>query len=77
MLRSERRVVITGLGLISPLGVGTDAYWSALADGRGAVQKISAFPVEDLPNDLGAEVADFTPKTCWIAHVPSDYGNMI
>jgi 3-oxoacyl-[acyl-carrier-protein] synthase II len=63
MLRSERRVVITGLGLISPLGVGTDAYWSALAEGRGAVQKISAFPVEDLPNDLGAEVPDFTPKT--------------
>ena len=49
MVRSERRVVITGLGLVSPLGVGVDAYWSALSELRGAVQKISAFPIENLP----------------------------
>jgi 3-oxoacyl-[acyl-carrier-protein] synthase II len=63
MLRSERRVVITGLGIVSPLGIGPDAYWSALAEGRGAVQKLTAFPVESLPNDLGGEVPDFHPKT--------------
>jgi 3-oxoacyl-[acyl-carrier-protein] synthase II len=63
MVRSERRVVITGLGLVSPLGVGVDACWSALSELRGAVQKISAFPIENLPNDLAAEVADFSPKT--------------
>jgi 3-oxoacyl-[acyl-carrier-protein] synthase II len=63
MLRSERRVVITGLGIVSPLGIGPDAYWSALAEGRGAVQKLTAFPVESLPNDVGGEVPDFNPKT--------------
>jgi len=63
MHRTERRVVITGLGVISPIGIGPDACWSALAEGRGGVERIKAFPVADLPNEVGAEVADFSPKT--------------
>jgi 3-oxoacyl-[acyl-carrier-protein] synthase II len=63
MLRSERRVVITGLGLVSPLGAGPDAFWSALAEGRGGVHRLHAFPVEGLPNDVGGEIDDFDPKT--------------
>lgn len=63
MLRSERRVVITGLGTVSPLGVGPDESWSALAEGRGSIHRIAAFPVAGLGNDIGAEVADFSPKT--------------
>src|SRR5690242_1145686 len=63
MDRSERRVVITGLGLISPIGIGPDAYWASLSGGRGAVDRLRAFAVEDLPNDVGAEVLDFSPKT--------------
>ncbi len=69
MLRSERRVVITGLGLVSPLGIGPDAYWAALSEGRGAVQKLTAFPVENLPNEVGGEVPDFNPKT-WPKSTP-------
>ena len=56
MLRTERRVVITGLGLVSPLGIGTEPTWTALAGSRGAVRKIGAFAVEGLPNDVGGEV---------------------
>jgi 3-oxoacyl-[acyl-carrier-protein] synthase II len=63
MHRSERRVVITGLGLISPIGIGPEAYWSALAERRGGVDRLRAFSVADLPNDVGAEVADFSEKT--------------
>jgi 3-oxoacyl-[acyl-carrier-protein] synthase II len=63
MDRSERRVVITGLGLVSPIGIGPEAYWSALAAGRGAVDRLRAFPVADLPNDVGAEVPDFNSRT--------------
>ncbi len=62
MLSNERRVVITGLGLISPLGIGPGPFWSALAERRGAVRKISSFAVEGLPNDVGAEILDFDPK---------------
>lgn len=59
---TERRVVITGLGLISPLGIGPDTYWSALESGHGGVRKLESFPVEGLPNDVGAEVRGFDPK---------------
>jgi 3-oxoacyl-[acyl-carrier-protein] synthase II len=62
MHRPERRVVITGLGLVSPIGNGPDAFWSALAEGRGGVAPIRAFPVHDLPNDVGGEVVGFDPK---------------
>jgi 3-oxoacyl-[acyl-carrier-protein] synthase II len=64
MLRSERRVVITGLGLITPIGVGASAVWASLAEGRGAVGAIKAFPVAGLPIDAGGEIHDFDP----IAH---------
>src|SRR5438874_11406699 len=62
MLHSERRVVITGLGLVCPLGIGPEPFWSALAAGRGGVGRIAAFPVAGLPNDVGGEVRGFEPK---------------
>lgn len=62
MPRTERRVVITGLGLVTPIGIGAGPFWSALVDGRGAVRKIQAFPIAGLPNDIGAEVLGFDKK---------------
>lgn len=56
MLRTERRVVITGLGLVTPLGSSPATVWEALSRGQGAVDKLRAFPVEGLPNDVAAEV---------------------
>jgi len=63
MLRTERRVVITGLGLVTPLGIGIEPVWSALAGRRGAVRKIGAFAIGGLPNDVGGEVHDLDKKT--------------
>ena len=63
MRTSERRVVITGLGVVSPIGIGPDAVWAALAEGRGGVGKIEAFPVAGLPCDAGGEVRNFDPKS--------------
>lgn len=59
MLGSERRVVITGLGLITPVGDTADRLWASLAEGRGAIGPVQAFPVEGLASDLAAEVRDF------------------
>jgi 3-oxoacyl-[acyl-carrier-protein] synthase II len=59
MLGSERRVVITGLGCVTPLGDTADRFWNSLAQGQGAVRPIEAFPVEGLPNQVGAEVRGF------------------
>jgi len=70
MPRIERRVVITGLGLVTPLGIGVEPFWSALAEGRSAVRKLEAFPVAGLPNDLGAEVRDFDDKAMKSLAIP-------
>ena len=62
MARTERRVVITGLGLVTPLGIGVAPFWSSLAEGRGAIRKIQAFSIDGLPNDVGAEVPGLDKK---------------
>jgi len=62
MVAPRRRVMITGLGLISPLGIGLEANWSALRAGRGGVEHLRAFPVAGLPSDAAGEVKDFNPK---------------
>ncbi|MDB5351037.1 MAG: 3-oxoacyl-(acyl-carrier-protein) synthase [Planctomycetota bacterium] len=63
MRNDERRVVITGLGLICPLGIGLEDCRHAFATGRGAIGKLKSFPVAGLPNDLGAEVPPFDAKS--------------
>lgn len=62
MQPSERRVVITGLGLISPLGIGPEANWAALAELRGGVTPIEAFPVDASVINAVGEVKGFDPK---------------
>lgn len=63
MVVPKRRVVITGLGLITPLGIGLEANWSALLEGRGGVDRLSSFTIEGLPCDAAGEVKDFNPKS--------------
>jgi 3-oxoacyl-[acyl-carrier-protein] synthase II len=62
MLGSERRVAITGLGLVTPLGHTPDKVWTCLAEGKGSVRPLEAFRVAGLPNNLGAEIHDFDLK---------------
>jgi 3-oxoacyl-[acyl-carrier-protein] synthase II len=62
MLGSERRVAITGLGLVTPLGHSPDSIWTAVADGRGMVRPLEAFRIAGLPNEAGAEIRDFDLK---------------
>ena len=57
-----RRVVVTGLGLISPLGIGTKATWEGLVAGRSGVGSITKFDVQDYPVRIAAEVEGFDPS---------------
>ena len=59
MIGSQRRVVITGLGLVTPLGDSPDRLWGSLVEGKGAVRPIEAFPVAGLSSNLGAEIRHF------------------
>jgi 3-oxoacyl-[acyl-carrier-protein] synthase II len=55
------RVVVTGLGLVTPLGIGVEATWSALCAGRSGVGRITRFDADAFPVRIAAEVRDFDP----------------
>ncbi len=59
---STRRVAITGIGLVTPLGVGTDETWRGLVEARSAVGAISGYDASSLRTQLGAEILDLDPK---------------
>jgi 3-oxoacyl-[acyl-carrier-protein] synthase II len=58
----DRRVVITGIGMVSPLGVGTEANWSALLAGRSGVGPITRFDAARYPSRIAGEVKNFNPE---------------
>ena len=55
------RVVVTGLGVISPIGIGREAFWQALMDGKNGIDKITRFDAADYPSQIAGEVKDFNP----------------
>lgn len=58
-LRRPRRVVITGMGCVTPFGIGRENFWNALIAGKSGVRKIQAFDVSKSPVQIAAEVPDF------------------
>ena len=59
--RTGRRIVVTGLGVVSPVGIGIDRFWNALMAGRSGVRRITAFDPTGLNTQIAAEVPDFDP----------------
>ena len=55
-------VVVSGMGVVSPIGVGNDAYWKSLVDGVSGVRVRESFADTDLPLRIGAPIVDFDPK---------------
>jgi 3-oxoacyl-[acyl-carrier-protein] synthase II len=58
----KRRVAITGLGIVSPIGVGRDAYWEALANGRSGCRRLRAFDPAGHAAQVAAEVTGFVAE---------------
>jgi 3-oxoacyl-[acyl-carrier-protein] synthase II len=57
-----RRVVVTGVGAVTPLGVGVGPTWEALLAGRSGVGRITKFDPEDFPTTISAEIKGFVPE---------------
>lgn len=57
----NRRVVVTGMGAVSPLGIGVDALWEGLIQGRSGVGPITSFDASRFSTRIAAEVKDFNP----------------
>jgi 3-oxoacyl-[acyl-carrier-protein] synthase II len=62
MATISRRVVITGLGVLSPLGLDLAGYWQALQAGRSGVRPIDGFDVSALPSRIGGQVVGFDAR---------------
>ena len=62
----ERRVVVSGIGVVSPIGIDKTAFWKNLIDGNSGVGFLRAFHAENLPTKLAAEITNFDPEK----HVP-------
>lgn len=57
----KRRVVVTGLGPVTPLGIGLSEFWQGLVDGRSGVGEITLMDTSDYPVHIAAEVKEFQP----------------
>ncbi len=58
----DRRVVITGFGLITPLGIGVDESWAALCSGKSGITEITRFDASDFDTKIAGEVKGFHPE---------------
>lgn len=59
---SERQVVITGIGVVSPIGIGVEEFWSHLQAGTSGIRPIETLPYSPVPHHIAGEVRDFNPS---------------
>ncbi len=57
----QKRVVVTGMGVVSSLGIGVNAFWGSIKSGKCGISKIERIDVSDMPTKVGAEIKDFNP----------------
>ena len=61
-MSSPRDIVITGVGVVSPIGIGADSFWAALAAGESGIRPITLFDASSLKVRFGGQIPDFEPK---------------
>lgn len=69
-----RRVVITGIGVVSSIGLGREAFWESLIRGTSGVGPVTSFDTSELPVHIGAEVREFEPQIYVCAQNPNELG---
>ena len=61
-MANGREIVITGLGLVSPIGIGAESYWTSLQERQSGIGSLDFFDDPDLSQPIGGRVDDFEPK---------------
>ena len=59
---SEKRVVVTGLGVVTPVGETVDDFWNSLIEGRSSVKRIQSFDPSNFSSQIASEIIDFDPS---------------
>jgi len=59
----KRRAVLTGLGVIAPNGIGKEAFWKALAEGKTGIKRIERFDPSPFPTQIAGEANGFQPES--------------
>lgn len=59
----KKRVVITGMGVLTPVGLNVDDYWKALRQGTNGIETVASFDASRLSSQIAGEVKDFDPST--------------
>ena len=65
------KVVVTGIGIISPIGTGIDSFWESLINGKSGITEITRFNTERYPTKIAGEIQDFNPEK----YMPEDLAN--
>lgn len=60
-IKMQKRVVITGVGVVSSLGIGVNDFWNSIKSGKCGISKIERIDVSDMPAKVGAEIKNFNP----------------
>ncbi|MEC7920489.1 MAG: beta-ketoacyl synthase N-terminal-like domain-containing protein, partial [Chloroflexota bacterium] len=57
----KKKVVVTGIGLMTPIGLDRDSTWKSITTGKSGIKKISSFDTENFQTKIAAEITDFSP----------------
>ena len=55
------KIVITGMGAVTPVGIGLDAYWKNITSGKSGIERIKSFDTGELAVQIAGEIKDFSP----------------
>jgi 3-oxoacyl-(acyl-carrier-protein) synthase len=61
-MNTKRRIVITGIGVVNPAGIGLEAFWKTVSQGGSAIRRITRFDPKGFPVQIAGEIVDFHPK---------------
>ncbi|HFC46391.1 MAG TPA: beta-ketoacyl-[acyl-carrier-protein] synthase II, partial [Dissulfuribacter thermophilus] len=61
-MTGKRRVVVTGMGILSPVGIGLEENWDNIVEGRSGIGPVTRFDCSNYPSRIAGEVKDFRPE---------------
>ena len=70
-ITEKNKVVVTGIGILSPIGTGIDYFWKSLVNGKSGISEITRFNTERYPTKIAGEIKDFDPEK----YMPEDFAN--